>query len=139
MVMKLVAVTGANGMIGRRIIQALLRQGCRVRALVFLAETDFKVDREVFIISDDSSAFNNYRDVEDLLITKLLLKGYPVPRIPMPSFLLGFLLKLVGKPQSNPLVKFSEQKIISLGFTKPVGFEIGLNKFVDWYNTNENT
>lgn len=32
--MKLVAVTGANGMIGRRIIQHLLRQGVRVKALV---------------------------------------------------------------------------------------------------------
>lgn len=32
--MKVVAVTGANGMIGQRIIQRLLRQGVRIRALV---------------------------------------------------------------------------------------------------------
>lgn len=110
-----------------------------VAALVFLGETERKVDREVFIISDDNSACNNYLDVEGFLIKKLMLKAYPIPRIPMPSFLLGVLLKLVGKPQSNPFIKFSDQKLISFGFIKPVEFEQGINKFVEWYRSNENT
>jgi len=110
-----------------------------VAAMVFLGETDRKVDKEVFIISDDNAVSNNYLDVESLLIKKLLLKEYPIPRIPLPSFLLGVLLKLVGKPQSNPSVKFSDKKLITFGFRKPIEFEKGVNKFVDWYRSNENT
>ncbi|MBV1952483.1 MAG: NAD-dependent epimerase/dehydratase family protein, partial [Cycloclasticus sp.] len=110
-----------------------------VAAMVFLGETDRKVDKEVFIISDDNSVCNNYLDVENLLIKKLLLKAYPIPRISLPFFLFGVLLKLVGKPQSNPLVKFSDQKLTSFGFIKPIDFEQGVNKFVDWYQSNENT
>ncbi len=110
-----------------------------VAAMVFLGETDRKVDKEVFIISDDNAPCNNYLDVKNLLIKKLLLKVYPMPLIRIPSFLLGAVLKLVGKPQSNPLVKYSDQKLISFGFIKPIGFEQGVNKFVDWYRSNENT
>jgi nucleoside-diphosphate-sugar epimerase len=110
-----------------------------VAALVFLGETERNVDREVFIISDDNSALNNYRDVENLLIKKLSLKAYSMPRIPVPLFILGFLLKLVGRSQSNPLVKFSDQKLTSFGFRKPMEFEMGVGKFVDWYRNNENT
>ena len=110
-----------------------------VAALVFLGETERNVDGEVFIISDDSSARNNYRDVEDLLIKKLSLTAYPMPRIPVPLFILEFLLKLAGRPQGNPSVKFSDQKLASFGFRKPVDFEMGVDRFVDWYQNNENT
>lgn len=110
-----------------------------VAAIVFLGETTRNVDGEVFIISDDNSVLNNYRDVENLLIKKLSLKAYPIPRIPVPLFILGFLLKLAGRSQNNPLVKFSDQKLTSFGFRKPMEFEMGIDKFVDWYRNNENT
>jgi len=110
-----------------------------VAALVFLALTDRNVDGEVFIISDDNSPSNNYRGVENLLIKKFALKAYPMPRIPIPLFILGFLLNLAGRSQSNPSVKFSDQKLVSFGFRKPMDFEAGIDKFVDWYRSNENT
>lgn len=51
--MKLVAVTGANGMIGRRIIQHLLRQGVRVRALV---RNDISCEENIeYIVGDITS------------------------------------------------------------------------------------
>lgn len=108
-------------------------------ALLFLGLTERHVDGEVFIISDDNSALNNYRDAENLLVKKLLLKAYPIPRIPVPVSVLGFLLKLVGRSQSNPLVKFSDRKLASFGFRKPMNFEMGVDRFVDWYRKNENT
>jgi nucleoside-diphosphate-sugar epimerase len=110
-----------------------------VAALVFLGKTERNVNGEIFIISDDNSVRNNYRDVENLLIKKLSLKAYPMPRIPVPLFILGFLLKLAGRPQGNPSVKFSDQKLASFGFCKPVEFEMGIDSFVDWYRSNENT
>ena len=110
-----------------------------VAALVFLGETERNVDGEVFIISDDNAARNNYRDVENMLIQKLSLKAYPVPRIPVPVFILGLLLKLAGRPQSHPTVKFSDQKLASFGFHKPMAFEMGVDGFVDGYRNNENT
>lgn len=107
-----------------------------VAALVFLLDTEQKVDREVFIVSDDDSPINNYQDIENILMMKLKIMPYIVPRIPIPSILLNMLLYLTGKSIANSRVKFSDGKLSSLGFKKPIQLEIGLASFADWYKTS---
>lgn len=106
-----------------------------VAALVFLLDTDQKVDREIFIVSDDDSLINNYQDVEDILMKNIETKSYIFPRISIPSILLNVLLFLNGNSITNPRVKFSDGKLSSLGFKKPIPLEIGLASFANWYKT----
>lgn len=106
-----------------------------VAALVFLLDTNQKVDREIFIVSDDDSPINNYQDVEDILMKNIETKPYIFPRIPIPSILLNVLLFLNRNSITNPRVKFSDDKLSSLGFKKPIPLEIGLTSFANWYKT----
>ncbi len=102
-----------------------------VAALEFLLVAE-KVDREVFIISDDDSSANNYRDVEDRLLA-VFGKSYPVPRIAIPRFFLSTLLRLAGKSSTNPSKKYSDQKLAVFGFKKPQDLEAAIDAFAVWY------
>lgn len=102
-----------------------------VAALLFLLDAA-KVDREVFIVSDDDSPMNNYRAVEDRLLANFG-KSYPVPRIFVPEFFLVVLLRLVGKSNFNPSKKYSDQKLTALGFIKPQNLESAIDAFAEGY------
>ncbi len=102
-----------------------------VAALIFLLDAD-KVDREIFIISDDDSQLNNYRDIEDRLLATFG-KPYFVPRVFFPEFFLVVMLRLAGKPNTNPSLKFSDKKLSSFGFNKPQNLEVALDTFAVWY------
>jgi nucleoside-diphosphate-sugar epimerase len=104
-----------------------------VFALLFLVFTDQRMDREIFIISDDEYLENNYRDIEKYLIKELGRKEYPLPRIPLPQLLLSNVLKLVGRSNSNPNRIYQSDKIKSIGFQKKTSFETGLTSFTEWY------
>lgn len=101
-----------------------------VAALVFLVDAE-KIDREIFIISDDDSPMNNYRDVEDRLLANFG-KSYPVTRIFVPEFFLDALLRLAGKSNITPSKKYSDQKLAALGFIKPQNLEAAINIFAEW-------
>ncbi|BBO99922.1 NAD-dependent epimerase/dehydratase family protein [Sulfuriferula nivalis] len=102
-----------------------------VAALVFLLDAE-KVDREIFIIADDDSPVNNYRDIENRLLTNFG-KSYFVPRVFIPKFCLGALLRLAGKSNINPSIKYSDQKLVRLGFKKPQNLETAIVAFAAWY------
>ena len=104
-----------------------------VAAIAFLIATDRKVDREIFIISDDESPLNNYHDVERLLMKKLGLRDYPLPVIPLPAQVLRVLLKVTGRTNPNPFLIYDGAKILDWGFRKEVSFEQGLSAFADRY------
>jgi nucleoside-diphosphate-sugar epimerase len=104
-----------------------------VSSIAFLIDTDKKIDREIFIISDDEYSSNNYRDIEQYLMKSFGYKNYLLPRVPLPFFILIFLLKLAGKSNLNPTSVYDCQKLLSAGFKKPVLFEEGLVYFTDWY------
>jgi nucleoside-diphosphate-sugar epimerase len=104
-----------------------------VAVIEWLAHTDKKVNREVFIVSDDDSPFNNYSYVEQYLIKELCLDNYPVPVIRFPVFVLAFLLKSFGKSNFNPVCKYSSQKLRDFGFREDVFFDEGLADFIAWY------
>lgn len=104
-----------------------------VAALTFLLDADKSINREIFIISDDDSPFNNYQDIENRLIMQLGMKAYPLPKIPIPHFFLALLLFLAGKSSTNPSVKYSDRKLASFGFKKPQSIENGVEAFAKWY------
>ncbi|MDP1871614.1 MAG: NAD(P)-dependent oxidoreductase [Gallionella sp.] len=101
-----------------------------VAALVFLVDAE-NIDREIFIISDDDSPMNNYRDVENRLLASFG-KSYSVPRVFFPKIFLGAFLHLAGKSNSNPSKKYSDQKLALFGFKKPQNLEAAINKFAVW-------
>jgi nucleoside-diphosphate-sugar epimerase len=104
-----------------------------IAALAFLISTDQKVDREVFIISDDEASANNYRDTERCLMKRLGCKPYSLPVLPLPSVMLRTVLRLAGRTNTNSALVYDCGKILSRGFKKPVFFEEGLSRFADWY------
>lgn len=102
-----------------------------VAALEFLLDAG-KTGNDIFIISDDDSPANNYRDIEDRLLARFG-KSYPLPRVPFPGFILGILLWLSGKPNSNPLLRYSDRKLAALGLIKPQRLEAAIDAFAGWY------
>lgn len=104
-----------------------------VSVLLFLAFTAQEMNGDTFIISDDESPMNNYHDIETYLIREFGCGDYPVPRIPLPPFLLSRMLRLAGRSNSNPNRGYRSEKIRSLGFRKTTSFETGLSSFAEWY------
>ncbi len=102
-----------------------------VAALIFLSGAK-NVDREIFIISDDDSSINNYRDIENRLIT-YFGKPYPVPRLFVPEFVLSALLRLAGKSSTRPSIKYNAHKLEAWGFKKPQNLEVGVDTFAEYY------
>jgi len=105
-----------------------------VAALVFLLDLDF-VHNEIFIVADDDSSINNYRDIEDRLLG-FLGKSYLFPRVPVPSPILRMLLFVTGKSSVNTSVKYSDKKLAALGFRKPQSLEEGIDTFALWFKTS---
>lgn len=104
-----------------------------VAALAFLLDTDSKIDREIFIISDDDAPINNYLDIEKRLMINLGVKPFPLPKILLPMLLLATLLRLAKKPPGNLVVKYSDRKLTRRGFGKPMKLEAGIDSFSNWY------
>ena len=104
-----------------------------VAAIAFLIDINKKMDREIFIVSDDEHPLNNYSDIEKYLMKSFGHKSYRIPRIPLPFFILAFFLKLAGRSNLNPASVYDCQKLLNAGFKKPVLFDEGLAYFADWY------
>jgi len=104
-----------------------------VSAIAFLIDTDKNIAREIFVVSDDECSSNNYRDVEQYLMRNFGHKDYLLPRVPLPFFVLIFLLNLMGKSNLNPNCVYNCQKLLKADFEKPVSFEEGLANFAKWY------
>jgi len=54
-------------------------------AIAYLALAEQRLDKQVFIISDDDEPMNNYREVEKCLISNLGVNDYYLPIIPLPK------------------------------------------------------
>jgi nucleoside-diphosphate-sugar epimerase len=104
-----------------------------VAALIFLTDSGPETDGQVFIIADDDSPLNNYRDVELLLLEKLGIASFPLPIFPMPPAVLRLLLKMTGRPTADPAVRYSCAKLTALGFEKPCTMAEGIEQFIGWY------
>ena len=104
-----------------------------VSSIEFLVDTEKAMDQEIFIVSDDDSPINNYRDIEKYLIKRFGYKDYLLPRISLPRIVLSTVLKLIGKSNVNPKRVYHDRKLMNAGFKKSVSFAEGLASFADWY------
>jgi nucleoside-diphosphate-sugar epimerase len=104
-----------------------------VSALVFLMETSLRIDKDIFIISDDDSPKNNFWGVEKHLIQCLKYDDYLFPRIHLPGWMLKIALILARRPFTQFNRVYHSGKIMEAGFQKTISFENGLNAFAKWY------
>ncbi len=106
-----------------------------VSAIEFLIDMDKSVDGEIFIVSDDDSPINSYRELESYLLHRFGLKEYPLRRISLQNTALPFLLRLAGRSNTNPRRIYSDRKLRNAGFKKSVSLEETLRSFADWYES----
>lgn len=104
-----------------------------VASLVFLIDSKSKFHAEVLIISDDEYAGNNFAEVERYLMQSLGIKPYSLPRVPVPLFLLDWMLILLGRNNVNPHCNYSSRKLKDMGLVKPMSFAEGLQDYALWY------
>jgi nucleoside-diphosphate-sugar epimerase len=102
-------------------------------AITFLCSCNIGADPETFIVSDDNNPHNNYLDIENILLEKLGLKSYPLPRIPIPGFLLALLLKLFRRPITQTQRYYNCTKLVNAGYEKTITIDAELNNFIEWY------
>ena len=107
-----------------------------VAAILFLTYQTRSLGGEVFIVSDDDSPSNNFADIECFLMREINVPGYRLPRLPMPFCLLVFLLRCLGRNNINPRCDYLPDKLIGLGFERPISFDSGLAEFASWYRSS---
>lgn len=108
-----------------------------VGAIIFIMCRDEDFCGEIFIVSDDDSPANNFSDVEKFLMSELRTNTYAIPRIPLPLWLLGFLLGAMGRNNINPYCNYNSEKLLSLGFKRVVTFEAALAEYAAWYRSSQ--
>lgn len=87
-----------------------------VSALVFLTNYPENLNRQIFIISDDSDPSNNYRTIEKDLMKYFGINDYFLPRATCISVFLGPLLKITNRSNTNPNRIFLSDKLLRLGW-----------------------
>ncbi len=123
---------GKSCLFGRRTMNLVCVQNV-VTALEFLIRTEHRLKKDIFIISDDESPTNNYREVEYCLMKRFGFRYYRFPPVTTPASLLSVTLRAAGRSNSNPRRVYRCDKLVKLGFAKEISFESGLEKFADWY------
>jgi nucleoside-diphosphate-sugar epimerase len=108
-----------------------------VCAIIFIMRRDEDFCGEIFIVSDDDSPTNNFIDVEKFLMSEFRINTYAIPRIPLPLWLLGFLLGAMGRNNINPYCNYDPEKLLSFGFKRAVTFETALAEYAAWYRSSQ--
>jgi len=104
-----------------------------VAAIRFILAHRADLDREIFIVSDDDAAENNYRDVLDLVAEVLDARRFPRWQLPFGEAICGGVLRLAGRPDPNPRRVYSAGKLRRLGFQSPLELGAGVRRFTRWY------
>lgn len=99
-----------------------------VAAMLFLIDYADSLKGEVFIVSDDDYHSNNFNYVERRLMQQFHIPYYRF-RLPLPLGFLRFLLARLGYDNINPHCNFSPDKLLGLGFKRPVSFDAGLAEY----------
>ena len=103
-----------------------------VHNVVAAIDASDRVDREIFIVSDDEPEKNNYRFVEGFIKKSFGLGGYGVPILPIPPCVLDAFLRLAGKSNSDSSRAYSGRKLKDLGFKRAIEFDAALGEFAEW-------
>jgi nucleoside-diphosphate-sugar epimerase len=104
-----------------------------VAAIIFLIGHPAPFGGSTFIVSNDDDPKNNFVDVEKFLMDALGVKRYRLPRLPLPSVLLKWLLVSLGRNLVDPRCDFSPYRLREAGFKPPVGLDTALSEYAAWY------
>lgn len=106
-----------------------------VASIVFLSSRVEDLNGEIFIVSDADAAANNFRDTERILMRGLSIKDYNFPLLRFPQVVLTLFLACLGKDNINPRADYFSDKLMKLGYRRPVEFETGLADYAAWYHS----
>lgn len=101
-------------------------------ALRFLIDSPAPLGGETYIVSDDESPLNNYRDVEQRLAQGLGI-AHRRARIVLPRSALRLARRIAGRPAADFGRIYDGSKIVRAGLRKPMPFEQGLEAYARWY------
>ena len=104
-----------------------------VDATIFIVNIIQNIDSEIFIISDDSDVKNNFYDVSCILCKEFFNSRYLTRPVFVPFWVLGFILRLLGRNNINPKCNYSQDKILSLGFVPQIEFSVGVLEYARWF------
>lgn len=100
-----------------------------VAALIFLSEQPPPDETDMFIVSNDDDPFNNFRNVEQVLMAELNVSPYPVKQMPIPRVILQFMMRMMGRANINTSTEYRGDRLASRGFVKPVTLQDALRRF----------
>lgn len=106
-----------------------------VAAIGFMVRADKSVDGECYLVSEDEAAQNTYSGVVRILEDGLGISERSPKSIELPPFILGGLLRLAGRSDSNPRRVYRCDKLLRTGFRKPIPFEEGIRRFAEWFKS----
>ncbi len=110
-----------------------------VAAIIFLINTDKKVDGETYIISEDFEKNNNYSFVEKYLRKRLTKRKTLIPVLPLPLKILSLMLRMRKRESICPNMIYRTDKIRGIGFEYKISLEPGLDELIEWYQQNVNS
>lgn len=102
-------------------------------AIQLFIESENRMDREIFIVSQDEEPDNNFQYVEKYLLAKLTGHDYILPPLTMPPAILPWLLRMRNRDVVNPQRVYDSSKLQSAGFRPLVPLGSGLATYIDWY------
>lgn len=103
-----------------------------VGAIQHLVSASSAVARGVYLVSDDDDPLNNFRDVEQALMTALGRRDYPVPPLPLPSSVLAAAGRLTRRGFVNPRRRFDAGRLVRVGYIRRTTLRPALTRFAEW-------
>ena len=100
-----------------------------VQSILYLSFIEKNISKEVFIVSSDHEACNDYFKVVECLTKALVVGQFPKLFLPFSEKIVKLILTLTGRSQINPSQIYSSQKIIQYGFKDSSNFIKEINEF----------
>ncbi len=100
-----------------------------VAAIQFALQSARALEDTLYLVSEDDSPGNNFREVERSLQRGLGLTDYPVPRVPVPQACLTLALGMTGRLSLHPRIRFSAARLARAGFVAPITFQEALDRY----------
>jgi nucleoside-diphosphate-sugar epimerase len=108
-----------------------------IGGLLHLAAMPAALGGGIFIVSSDDDPGNNFNGVEEILLNCLGKKPRRWPLVPFSPKLLGILLKLLGRSDTDTDRIYDSQKLRGAGFTSNCSIAEAVRDFgVDFQKTN---
>ncbi|HYN08270.1 MAG TPA: NAD-dependent epimerase/dehydratase family protein [Vicinamibacterales bacterium] len=117
-----------SSLFGRRPMNLVPVETC-VAAIEFALSSARAAEDRLYLVSEDESPDNNFRDVERVLRMGLGLSDYPMPPLPLPAGWLRLALLATGRLVVFPATRFSGARLRSAGFLAPISFSAALDRF----------